>query len=312
MSAARAAQPVQSMTGFSSVEGEVAGARLRLEMKTLNHRFMDVKLRLPRELSALDVQLRAALQAKFSRGSFDVKLERVASADEGAPVVHTNLGLAASYYEALTRIQKTLGLSDPIRTIDVAHLPEVISRTSAEAPSEDLWAALEPLLGDGIDRLTEMRRHEGEALSRVLLDTIDELESTLRGLRARRAECQESYRERVGAKVRAVFEAHPLPDSAAGATAALLESRIAQELALLMDRTDVEEELTRFQGHLDHFRKVLRGGGAVGRKLDFILQELHREINTLGNKAQDFAIGEEVVQVKVRLEQVREQVMNLE
>jgi uncharacterized protein (TIGR00255 family) len=304
--------PVQSMTGFSSVEGEVAGLRLRLEMKALNHRFLDVKLKLPRELGAAEVPFRALLQSRFARGSFDVKVERLIGNEEQAPAVHADLKLAASYHAALVRIQKALGLSDAIRTFDLAHLPDVLSRAGAGTHPEQPWPELEKLAEDAIRRLIEMRTHEGAALASVLEQAARELDSSLRILRARRLECKDSYRERIAGKVRAVFEAHPMTLTGAEASQALLESRIAQELALLMDRTDIEEELTRFQGHLDHFRKILRGGGAVGRKLDFILQELHREINTLGNKAQDFAMSEEVVGVKVRLEQIREQVMNLE
>ncbi len=300
---------VRSMTGFSSLEGELRESRIRIEVKTLNHRFLDIKLRLPRDLASIENPLRSLIQARLSRGAVDLKIDRQGCADEAATVIHPNLALAANYYEAIRAIQKTLGLTDSVRSIDIASLPEVLSRASADAPAEELWNSIEPLVQDALSKLQEMRRTEGAALEITLREGLDELEGKIALLRQSRAACESAYKEKIRARVKSIFEAYPMSESSAQA---VLESRIAQELALLLDRTDIEEELTRFQGHIDHFRKVLNAGGPVGRKLDFILQELHREINTLGNKAQDFGISEEVVQMKVRLEQLREQVMNLE
>lgn len=303
-----------SMTGYSSVEGSVGGVRVRLEMKALNHRFLDLKVRLPRELSSLELPLRASLQTKFARGAVEFKAERLVEAEGTPPPVQANLGLAAHYFETLITLQRTLGLTDPIKTMDIATLPDVISRSSQEFPGEQAWTEFEPLVQKAADSLLEMRRHEGAALAKILNGAIDELEGKIKVLRQKRRECEAAYRSKIAERIGAIFENYPLPESLKDSTAAqsFLETRIAQELALVLDRTDIEEELTRFQGHLGHFRKVMNEGGQVGRKLDFILQELHREINTLGNKAQDFSMSEEVVQVKVRLEQIREQVMNLE
>jgi uncharacterized protein (TIGR00255 family) len=299
------------MTGYGSVEGTVGQQRVRVEAKALNHRFLDLKVRLPRELAAAEMPLRAAVQSRFSRGAIDLKVERAAPEGTAAsePAIQPNLSLAANYFEALITIQKTLGLSDPIRTVDVASFPDVMSRAAAEIPPEEAWKRLEPVVEQALARLAEDRAREGAALRRVLAGALDELGAKLSFLRERRAACESQCRDRVRDKVKAVFDAYPV---AAQSAQAALESRISQELALLIDRTDVEEELVRFEGHLAHFRKVLDEGGPVGRKLDFVLQELGREVNTLGNKAQDLQIGEEVVELKVRLEQMREQVMNLE
>jgi uncharacterized protein (TIGR00255 family) len=304
------------MTGFCSVEGNGGTQRFRLEIKALNHRYLDLKLRLPRDLIPAETQLRAALTAAFSRGSLDVKIERLAAAgaspeSSGSPHLQSrfDLELASHYLRELKALQKELGLSDPIRTLDVAGLPDVLSRTTAEIPGDEIWSTVEPLAKQGIVRLTEMREHEGAALGRVLSEAIDAMESQIKLIRDRRNASAADMRARIQDKVKAVFEAYPLAESS---VQTVLETRVAQELALVIDRTDIEEELTRFQGHLDHFRKTLSAGGPVGRKLEFILQELGREINTLGNKAQDLQISEEVVQTKVRLEQLREQVLNLE
>lgn len=304
------AKPVQSMTGFSQAEGETAGGRLKVEIKTLNHRFLDAKVRLPRELSSAEIPLRAALAGRFTRGAVEIKVERMADparADESAPRI--DRAQARRYLEEVRQLQSELGLPGALTISDLLALPEVLGRGQETASVEDPWPQVEPVFASALQKLSEMRTHEGQALARTLGATLDELDARIRFLREKRKESEGVLRARARERVQAVFEAFPIANASVEAA---LESRVSQELALLLDRTDIEEELIRFQGHLDHFRKVLGEGGPVGRKLDFILQELNREINTLGNKAQDLGISEETVSIKVRIEQLREQVMNLE
>ncbi len=297
------------MTGFSRSEGLAAGARVRIEVRTLNHRFLDLKIRLPREFSGAELPLRQALQGRLSRGAVDLKVERASDPSASLDQILPNLPRAARYHEALATLQKSLGLSDPIRTIDIASFPDVLGQPQTELSQDEAWPALEPLLGIALDRLEEARRTEGAALGKFLVTSVQDLSANAAFVRARRSECAQEAKAKTSEKVRAVFEAHPI---ASASVQAVLESRIAQELALLLDRTDVEEELTRLDGHLDQFGRALDGGGQVGRKLEFILQEMNREVNTLGNKAQDLGISDRIVQMKVRLEQMREQVLNLE
>ncbi len=305
----RTAGVIQSMTGFCSVEGEILGRRHRLEIKTLNHRFLDLKIRLPREFAAHEMLARSALQAQFQRGSLELKLERLgdASATERGPEL--NLSLAAHYYESMITLQKTLGLSDAIRTADLASFPEVFRRPEQETPAEEAWPELEKLLLEGCQALRQMRTREGEALKAVFEAQLNELEASGSAIRARRADWEGIEKSKIQDRIRAVFEAYPVAQTQ---IQAVLESRIAQELALLLDRSDIEEELARLEGHIAHFRKLLAEGGAAGRKLDFLAQEMGREVNTLSNKATDLSISEIAVPMKVKLEQIREQVMNLE
>jgi len=298
------------MTGFGTAEGVIGDVKYRIEVKTLNHRFLDIKLKLPRELHSADPFVRARIQSKFTRGAMDFKIERIHDASSTpTALIQPNLELAKSYSDALRSIQKATGASGEVSAAQIAAFPDVLSRHTTEFPSDEAWKKLEPLVNQVLDSLAAMRAYEGNILTKVLTDAAQEMESKIQILRQKRDQVTERYPEKIKEKVRAVFEMYPLENAA---LASVLESRISQELAILMDRTDIEEELVRFQGHLDHLRKVLKEGGAVGRKLDFVLQELGREINTLGNKAQDYAMSEEVVQVKVKLEQLREQVMNLE
>jgi len=297
------------MTGFCSIEGTVAGRRLRVEMKALNHRSLDLKTRLPREFAAHDLGVRGLVQGRFSRGAIDLKVERAAEEDAEPAAITADLALAKSYYDALEKVRTSLGIREALRLSDVVSFPNVLKMGSEELEAESTKVELEALVNLAVERLIEMRRHEGGVLAQVLLKTIEAMDATVVRLRKRRVECQGAYSAKVSERIQGVFDAHPL---AIASQQALLESRVAQELALILDRTDIEEELARFEGHLAHFRKIMTEGGPVGRKLDFVIQELHREINTLGNKAQDLPISEDVVQTKVRLEQLREQVMNLE
>ncbi len=304
-------KPIHSMTGFGAAEGKIGAQRYRIEMKAVNHRFLDLKIRLPREFQSREIQARKLLETRLGRGALDIKVERIPEAGVLPQAPQVNLALAAHYFESLRTLQKTLGLNDSIRTAELAQMPEVFSRTeAASAPAEQAWGDLESLLSSACAELLQMRATEGAALTRGLLDAATDLGATLAGIRARRDEWISQVQKRQAERIRAVFEANPLPASTS--VQAILESRIAQELALLLDRSDVEEELTRFQGHLDHLRQIFEQGGPVGRKLEFVLQELGREVNTLSNKAQDLGISTEAVGIKVRLEQLREQSMNLE
>ncbi|MBC7384800.1 MAG: YicC family protein [Cryobacterium sp.] len=305
---------VLSMTGFGAAEGSIGSQKYRIEVKSVNHRFLDLKIRMPRELQVAEVPVRNLVQARFSRGAIDLKIDRV-SEGTNAPTTELvlNAELAMNYLEKLRELRSVLGLSDELKTKDIANYPDVLTRGTPELGADEAWKKLEPVVSRALDELFEMRRHEGESLTVNLLEAASELEGAISSLREKRKGVVSRYPDRIREKIKAVFDSYAFNDSSASANVqTILETRIAQELALLVDRTDIEEELVRFQGHLDHLRKVFREGGQVGRKLDFVLQELNREMNTLGNKAQDYGMSEEVVAGKVRLEQLREQVMNLE
>ncbi len=301
---------VLSMTGFGGAEGSHGGHHYRIEVKSVNHRYLDLKVRLPRELQSIEGPLKALVQARFTRGAIELKVERVSEGAAGiAADLSLNIDLARRYHDKIKELQTALGLKDHVTTLDIAAFPDVLTRGTADVSADETWKRFEPHAARALDGLAEMRAHEGASLAKILLEASEELERTISSLRDKRKAIAAKYPDRIRDKVRAVFESYPLSE---GNLQAVLEARISQELAMIADRTDIEEELVRFLGHLEHLRKVLREGGQVGRKLDFVLQELNREINTLGNKAQDYGMSEEVVGAKVRLEQLREQVMNLE
>lgn len=302
---------VQSMTGYGSSEGEIASRKYRIEIRTVNHRSLDLKLRIPRELSAVENSIRGFLQSQFARGAMECRIDRVSDSDAAASanLSEINLDIAEAYLKKIEALGKRLGLSEKPSLSLILGMPEVMIRTQTEVAPETAWKELEPLVSKAAASLRATREHEGQALTKILLKAIEDLEAALVSLRKRRSECETELKDKFTDRVKKVFEAYPLSGES---VQAVLESRIAQELAMILEKTDIAEEMDRFQGHLDHLRKTLTGPGPIGRKLEFLLQETNREANTLSNKAQDLSMSTEAVQIKLRLEQLREQSLNLE
>ena len=299
-----------SMTGFGTTEKAVNEQSYKIEIKTLNHRYLDIKLRLPRELQPLEHLVRTTAQSQLSRGSVEIKIENTTQSESTTNQISIDYKLAEQYLTALKNIAQKLNVEANVSAREIANYPDVIRRAQNEMSLDETWKLFEPVLLDAFHKLKSMREHEGKNLKLLFEKTLNELKQTLGTIRKKREAAMSQYKSKIGEKIKLIYESYPL--SSMQNQQALIESRIAQELAMLLDKIDIEEELARFEGHLNHFKKVMDEGGPVGRKLDFILQELNREINTLGNKAQDFTISEDVVGVKVKLEQMREQVMNLE
>lgn len=325
-----------SMTGFSTAEGTIDGRPFRIEIKSLNHRFLDIKVRLPRELSGFENLVRTTAQTLLVRGSIEIKIERLTENVETEAVTtdprsHFNLELAKKYKDLLLDFCRKTGISETLTLKDILSMPDVVQINIPEAvvfselQLDAISKEIDALCKTGMSKLIQMRAQEGSALATVFSTALAELQTRIERLRMLRDQSLQTTQARIREKVQRIFDTYAPnfqtidwksldASSSAGASTAmkaLLESRIAQELALIVDRSDIEEELTRFTGHIDHFKKVLEQGGQAGRKLEFILQELNREINTLGNKAQDLALSEDVVQMKVRLEQLREQILNI-
>lgn len=291
---------VHSMTGFGSGRGKAGEDELAVEVRSVNHKFLEVKCRLPKELGALEPLVQRVVKEKLGRGAVDVSVRRSGRGLTGlAPQL--DLPLAQAYVEALRSLAQKTGLSAEVSVRDVALLPNVLR---LDEPAIDLAAAepvLERALGEALAQLIAMRVREGEALQRDLLHRLGLVAQSCAAVRARVPEVVSAYRQRLGARVSEL-----LGNVTVDAT------RLAQEVALLAERTDVAEELTRLDSHLEQFRALLQSGQAVGRKLDFLVQEMHREVNTTGSKSQDAEIAMQVVALKTELERVREQVQNVE
>ena len=289
-----------SMTGYGRASCQVFGRRLVVEIRSVNHRFFDFKLRLPWLDAAVESLLGATIRRRIERGAVTVTVR-----DEGgmsAPEVRVNLPLARSYHRALGELVRELGLpATEVPVAVVAGLRDVLSVGEPERSGEELFEALRPGAEAALDGLVTMRRREGEALAVDLRAHAGALGRAVAGMASLAQEAPDHYRRRLEerlARVVGSVEVDP--------------QRLAQEVAIFADRTDTSEEFVRLRSHLGQFEGLLGEQGAVGRKLDFLLQELNREVNTIGSKAQGADIAALVVEAKATLEKMREQVQNVE
>lgn len=292
---------IRSMTGFGSGRGQAAGEALTVELRSVNGKFCEVKPHLSRELSSLEPEVGKAVKARLGRGVIDVTVRRESSGALRGLVPRVDLALAASYAKALRELKSELGLAGEPSVHDVALLEGVL--TLAEAPP-DLAAvglALQAGLSMALDALQEMRGREGEALARDLLARLEVIERGAASIRTLAPLSVEAVRERLAVRI---------AELARGVS--VEPARLAQEVAFFADRVDVAEELTRLASHLTQLRALIASEGPAGRKLEFLVQEVNREINTIGSKAQHAGIAQQVVEMKAELERVREQIQNVE
>ncbi|MDB4894227.1 MAG: hypothetical protein JWN15_489 [Firmicutes bacterium] len=290
----------RSMTGFGRGDATGAAGRIVVEIKAVNHRFSEVVFRMPRQFGALEEQARKLILAAVSRGRVDVFVTWEAPAR--ARGVQVDKELAMAYYSTLNELGKKIGSKSELTLDTLAKLPDVLKVAEGEITPAELWPTFETALVQAIASLVAMREREGLSLAADLTARLGRVEG-LRAVVAKVApQVAEEYRNRL---TRRLDELLP-PGNAVD------PQRLAQEVAIFADRSDISEELQRLGSHIAQFRETLDGGEAVGRKLDFLVQELGREVNTIGSKANDAAITIQVVEAKSELEKIREQVQNLE
>ncbi len=288
------------MTGFGAGQATQAGESLAVELKSVNHKFCEVKVRLPRELGALEALVQKAVKDRLARGAVEVTVRRASRTGTGL-VPHADVGLALEYRRAWGELARALGVPDEVRLRDIALLPNVIRVEEPQVHVEDATAALERALAQALEGLSAMRGREGDALAADLAARLAVVASLVGELVALAPRAVEEYRARLAEKI---------AELARGVT--VDPQRLAQEVALFAERTDVAEEMTRLDSHLTQFRALLAAGEPVGRKMDFLVQEMHREVNTTGSKSQHPDISSRIVALKAELERIREQVQNVE
>lgn len=288
------------MTGFGGGEARAGATRIGVEVRTVNHRYLDVTVKGPREYAALEARILETVRGRMKRGKVDVFVTR--ATDTAAPgAVQVNTPLARGYRDALRSLQAELGLAGEVTIGMVAAFRDVVVAGSADSDPEAEWPAVLEALGMALDRLATMRADEGRRLTGDLTKQAANVRELAVDARARAPRIVDEYRTRLRERL-----AKLLGDTEIDPT------RLAQEVAILAERTDVHEELVRLDSHLDQLDALLQGGGELGRKLDFLLQEMGREINTLGSKANDADLARIVVDLKSVAEKIREQIQNLE
>ncbi|HET8723455.1 MAG TPA: YicC/YloC family endoribonuclease [Anaeromyxobacteraceae bacterium] len=290
---------IRSMTGFGAGRAELGGEVVEAEVRSVNHKFCEVKCRLPREMSALETEITRQVKDRLARGGVEVALRRSSSRGALAPKVDAEL--AASYARAFEEVRARLGLAGQVTLADVLAADGVVSLEERALDADAARGAAAEALAGALDALVSMREREGAALARDLESRLVAVEA----LAARLAEVSprsvEAYRTRLEERV-AELSRGLAPDPA----------RLATEIALFADRTDVAEELTRLASHVAQMRGLLASGEPAGRKMDFLVQEMHREANTVGSKSQSADASAAVVALKAEIERMREQVQNVE
>jgi len=285
------------MTGFGAAEGTVGGSRVSVELRTVNHRFFSPSIKLPSELSRWEPEVREALRRKIARGHVTLS----ARAERSTVTTAIDEQRFAGYVAMLRDLRDRHGLDGPIDVATVLRMPDVLASDADE--TQGTAAELTAIVESAVDSLTKSRSDEGKRLASYLLERLGVVEGALARISARAPERVIAQRDRLRESVRVLTDGM-----------AVDEQRVAQEIAILADRLDVQEELQRFASHIAAFRAALEqsGGEPVGKRLGFLLQEMLREANTTGSKANDAAMLQDVVTIKEELERIREQVENLE
>jgi len=291
---------MRSMTGYGRGESERGGAKISVEINSVNRKQSDIVINLPRELSALEPRVRQLVGERLTRGRTNVVVayDRVASNARNLALDGT---LAQSYHDGMRALQKELGVTGEITIGMILQAPGVMRFSEDSLAPNETWPALEEALGSALGELIKMREREGKHLAKDLIHRLKVVRQSLKEVRRMHPAVAAKYRATLRERIQK-----------AGLDLAPNDDRLLKEVALFADRSDVSEELTRLESHLAQFAHHLRKNEPVGRTLEFITQEISRELNTLGAKAGDAEISRHVVACKSEVEKIREQIQNLE
>jgi len=290
-----------SMTGFGRGESVVDDVKVATEVLGLNHRFLDISIRLPGALAALEAGLRRILKERLTRGRVTVTVDVASGAASSTLPATIDVELARRYADQLRELADELRLDDDVSVTSLLSLPGVVNTGVETVEADRLAPAAVKSLERALKAFDEARAAEGAALREDLEQRIDRISELAEAIDRRVPEVVEAYRQRLGERVRELGDLGPAdPD------------RVALEVALFADKCDVSEEVVRLRSHIDQFREVLDSDKSAGRQLDFLCQEMHREITTIGAKGRDADVSHLVVEAKSDLEKVREQVQNIE
>lgn len=291
---------VKSMTGYGRAKKTLNGRDITVEVRSVNNRYLDCTVKMPRAYIFAEDAIKGCVQKAISRGKVDVFLTIDASGAEET-VVTVNDALAKSYYEALCHLKNTLSLEGELSAMAIAKFPDVLTVTKAEEDLESLGADLCAVTEEALSAYNAMRAVEGEKLAQDVASRVSTIEQVVGKVEARSPQTVAAYREKLLARMQEVLQSTTVD-----------ESRILTEAAIFADKTAVDEETVRLRSHIDQLRTMLQSSEPVGRKLDFLIQEVNRECNTIGSKCNDLSIAQDVVNMKAEVEKIREQVQNIE
>lgn len=293
---------MKSMTGFGRGSADGDGFAVDVEIKTVNNRYLDVHLRAPQELTSLEMEIRKRVTARLSRGRVDLNIsfDRTGS---GA-TYEINQAVVAAYVDALREIQRQFNLTGEIDVSAIARLPGALASPRNEL-TDEMTASLNTAIDQALDSLEQMREAEGASLASEMRKRLQRIEETIPTIEAAASSLVEAYQQRLRKRISELL-------ARGSQTVELDPGRLAQEVAYLADRSDITEELTRLKSHVDQFREAIDSKEEVGKRLDFLLQELNREANTVLSKSGEISIKEAALAIKAEVEKLREQVQNVE
>ena len=291
---------VKSMTGYGRAREMRNGRDITVEVRSVNNRYLDCTVKMPRAYIFAEDRMKARVQQAISRGKVDVFVTIDASAADEA-VVAVNEPLARGYYEALTRLKTMFSLPGEVTPEVLAKFPDVLAVTKAEEDVEAIAADICAVLDDALAAYNDMRAVEGEKLASDVAGRVTTIETVVGKVEERSPQTVEAYRQRLETKMQEVLQSTTID-----------ESRILTEAAIFADKIAVDEETVRLRSHIAQLRAMLASDEPVGRKLDFLIQEVNRECNTIGSKCSDLTIAQDVVNMKAEVEKIREQVQNME
>ncbi len=291
---------IKSMTGFGRFQNQVDGMMITVEIKSVNHRYFDFSARVPRTYGFLEENLKSYLQTKIARGKVEcfVQIETLEAED---CVVSVNHSLAAGYITALKELAERYSLTDDITVTSVARNHDIFSVHKSEADEERIWNAVKSVAEKAVFSFVSMREKEGKRLKDDVLSRCDTIIRNVEFIEKRSPETVSEYNNKLLERMRNILS-----------DAQVDEQRLLTEAAIYADKVAVAEETVRLRSHVDQMHELLEADEAVGRKIDFLIQEFNREANTIGSKAQDVEIARKVIDIKAEIEKIREQIQNIE
>jgi uncharacterized protein (TIGR00255 family) len=291
---------LKSMTGFGRAEGETTLGRVVVESRSVNHRYCDINTKLPKRLSFFENRIKEIIRSQVSRGRIDVSL-RLDTVGEEKVQLSVDLELAQQYYRVLQDLREKLQLKDEITLNLLAGAKDLITAKEESGDIEPYWQEILPILKQSFKNMDDMKRLEGESLTKDLKQRLEHIAQQLQIIKQQFPSHLKANLSRLHERLRSLLEGMEIDPL-----------RFQQEIAFLAERTDITEEIVRAESHLAQFSSLLEGNEPVGRKMDFLLQEIHREVNTVSSKVNDAEISQRVVEMKSELEKIREQVQNIE
>lgn len=291
---------IKSMTGYGKSEQTIDSLNVTVEIKSVNHRYFEFSARVPREYGFLEEKLKKYCNSLITRGKVECYVS-VEDLEEREMEVNVNETLAVGYVKALKELSERFGLKDDISAVTLSRYPDVITLHKASEDEERIWNAVKTVAETAVSKFIEMRETEGSKLRGDILSRADYIIECVEFIEGRSPETVREYNEKLKQRMRELL-----------GDAAVDEQRLLNEAAIYADKIAVDEETVRLRSHISQLREFMNSSEAIGRKLDFLVQEINREANTIGSKAQDVDIAKKVIAIKAEVEKIREQVQNIE